>query len=240
MSKYSVREYRIAAGVSVVGKIRELGFFVERIFEVSRELDERHRTQHYPLNEAIDRLNFYFSAFMNSIQGVKDASATAMGLSSSLKWDDVSPTYGEFIFYCRNAIAHDGSHLINGSRDCKHFIVGPLRRLDSRGNLKELHPPAEDAATLCLNIAKEVLSALRRLLDHHGVDIPTASGVDFQSAMQDSLNNDFVPAEIRALTQANLPRILESLKDVKVDIVHRLLATIGSVQANLQKHGSTS
>lgn len=222
-----MRDFRIAVGNSLKGKISEFGFFLQQIADVIKTIDQKHLNHDYPLNTELDKLNYFFSAYLNAVQSLKDGVQTAIGIKFS--WSDLSPTYGDFIFYCRNAATHDGYHLINAGKDTKNFIMGPLRRIDGRGKIIEFDPPKEDVLTLCCNLTEEVLASLTEFLNQEGTSIPVAEENDFNKSIQASLENSFIPQEIRELIKVNQSSLNESVKDVKIDIVKQTLDTITSV-----------
>jgi ABC-type uncharacterized transport system substrate-binding protein len=74
-----VRDHRVAVGVSLQGKIREHGFFLTQIISASRAIEQKHLQQDYPINREVDQLNYFFSAYLNTIQSLKDGSQTATG-----------------------------------------------------------------------------------------------------------------------------------------------------------------
>ncbi len=231
-----MRDFRMAVGNSLKGKISEIGFFVQQIADVAKIIEQKHQRQDYPLNVELDKLNYFFSAYLNSIQSLKDGFQTATGVKFS--WSELSSTYGDFIFYCRNAATHDGYHLINAGQGTKNYIIGPLRRIDGRGKVIEFDPPKEDILTLCCNLTDEVLTSLSGLLKSEGANIPTAEEADFKKANQESLKSDFIPKEIKDLIKANQPRIEASFKGLKIDIVKQTHDAIASV-AQLIAHART-
>ncbi|MGO9266368.1 MAG: hypothetical protein ACLQBA_16060 [Candidatus Binataceae bacterium] len=226
-----MRDHRIAVGVSLEGKIREHGFFLTQIIATSRIIEQKHIGQDYPINLEIDKLNYFFSAYLNTIQSLKDASQTATG--SNLTWRELSPTYGSFLRYSRNAITHDGSRLINGSQGTKNFIVGPLRRIDDRGDVITFDPPQEDVLTLCCNLSKEVLASLRGFLTREGGNIPTPDADDFKRSLAASLESAFVPEYVKEMTRSNRAQIEASMAGATIDVVRRAFDAITSVESDL-------
>lgn len=223
-----MRDFRMAVGNNLKGKVGELGFFLHQIAEVTKLIEQKYAKQDFPLNSELDRLNYFFSAYLNTIQTLKDACQIAMGVDFS--WGVVSPTYGDFIFYSRNAATHDGYHLINAGKDIKNYITGPLRRIDGRGKVIEFDPPKEDVLTLCWNLSAEVLASIGDLLKREGGAIPVFEAVDFKKAYEASLTSDFIPDEIKIMIQANRENVEASFKGVKIDIVQQTLRAIASVE----------
>ena len=223
-----MRDFRIAVGNSLKGKVGEHGFFLRKIAEITKVIEQKNAKQDYPLNTELERLNYFFSAYLNTIQSMKDACQTAMGVDFS--WSILSPTYGDFIFYCRNAATHDGYHLINAGKGMNNYIVGPLRRIDSRGKVIEFDPPKEDVLTLCWNISTEALVSIGSLLKRKRGEIPVAEEADFRKATEASLLSDFIPDEVKKMILANKESIEASFKGVKIDVVSQTLNAIASVE----------
>ncbi|HIP48776.1 MAG TPA: hypothetical protein EYG92_07415 [Lutibacter sp.] len=223
-----MRDFRIAVGNSLKDKLGELGFFLKQIVDVARAIERKHLYQEYPINAEMNQLNYYFSAYLNAIQALKDGFQTATGVA--LSWNDLSPTYGKFIFYCRNATTHDGYHLINAIKGGKCYIAGPLRRINRRENLIEFDPPQEDIQTLCCDISEEMLASLRRVLNRNDVDIPYDDEADSKKYFQESLDSNFIPLEVRALMKANQHSIEKSFEGVKIDVMQKIFDAIASVE----------
>ncbi|MGZ8935687.1 MAG: hypothetical protein ACXW04_12390 [Methylobacter sp.] len=223
-----MRDFRIAVGNSLKDKLGELGFFLQQIVDVTKTIEYKHSKQNYPINFELDKLNYFFSAYLNVIQSLKDGFQTATGTDFS--WSEFSPTYGGFIFYCRNAATHDGYHLINADNGTKNFIAGPLRRINGHGKVIEFDPPKEDVHSLCCNITEEVLTSLRGLLSREGANIPFLEGADLKKFIQESLASDFIHQEIKDAIKSNQHSIEASFKGVKNDVVQKILNAIVSVE----------
>lgn len=232
-----MRDFRIAVGNSLKGKIGEHGFFLQQIADITKIIEQKHTKQDYPLNTELDRLNYFFSAYLNTIQSLKDSCQTAMEVDFS--WRTLSPTYGDFIFYCRNAATHDGYHLINAGKGIKSYITGPLRRIDGRGNVIEFDPPKEEVLTLCWNLSTEALASIGDLLKQEGGKIPVAEEADFRKAIEASLVSDFIPDAIKQMLQANKQSIGASFKCVKIDVVSQTLNAITLVETLIADARST-
>ena len=223
-----MRDFRISVGNSLKDKLAELGFFLQQIADISKLIENKYLTHNYPINIEMDKLNYFFSAYLNAIQSLKDGVQTATG--ENFSWKRLSPTYGDFIFYCRNATTHDGYHLINFGKGTKNYITGPLRRIDGRGKVIEFDPPNQDIRTLCCDITEEILVSLRDFLNLEGQKIPFAEEVDFNKSIQESLNSDFIPQEIKDMIKANQSEIEASVKGIKVDVVQQTINAIVSVE----------
>lgn len=223
-----MRDFRIAVGNSLKGKVGEHGFFLQQIAEITKIIEQKHAERDYPINAETDRLNYFFSAYLNTIQSLKDACQTAMRVDYS--WSALSPTYGDLLFYCRNAATHDGYHLINTGKGIKNYITGPLRRIDNHGKVIEFDPPKEDVLTLCWNLSVEVLASIGALLKQEGEKIPVSEEADLRKASEALLASDFIPDEIKKMIQANKEKIEASFKGVKIEVVPQALSAIASVE----------
>jgi hypothetical protein len=223
-----VRNFRMAVGNSLKDKIGEHGFFLQQIVETTKIIEQKHAKREYPLNAELDRLNYFFSAYLNTIQSLKDSCQTAMEVD--FPWGTLSPTYGNFIFYCRNAATHDGYHLINAGKGIKNYITGPLRRIDNRRKVIEFDPPKEDVLALCWNLSAEVLASISDLLKREGGKIPVSEEADFRNSIEASLKNDFIPDEVKKMIDANRASIETSFKGVKINVVSQTLGAIASIE----------
>lgn len=230
----------MAVGVSLKGKFEEFGFFLSQIGDATKAIELKHMTQDYPINLELEKLNYFFSAFLNAIQSLKDACQTAMDIK--LSWKTLSPNYAEFIRYCRNAATHDGSHLVNAFRGTKNYVAGTLRRLDNHGKVVTLIPPKEEVLILCCNISKEIMTSLQGALTQHGAKIPLAAPADFDHGLDSFLQADFAPQVIKNLIHANRMTINASAKTFPpIDPAGRALAVISTVENlvdNLRKQAT--
>ncbi len=223
-----LRDFRIAVGNSLSYKLGEFGFFLKQVVNVAQIIEHKHLYQEFPINDELNQLNYYFSAYLNTIQSLRDSLKITTGMS--ILWEELLPKYWEFIQYCRNATTHDGSHLINGGKGSRCYIVGPLRRIDGKGKPTEINPPKEDICLLCCNISREILENLRKVLNRNDVNIPSVDENDVKKSISESLNNDFIPPEFRALMKADLHNNEKLFKGVKIDIKKKILDAIGSVE----------
>lgn len=223
-----MHNFRIAVGNSLKDKLGELGFFLQQVTDITKVIERKHLLQDYPINTELDKLNYFFSAYLNAIQSLKDGFKTAIG--ENISWNELSQTYGDFIFYCRNAATHDGYHLINSAKETKNYITGPLRRINSRDKVIEFDPPKQDILTLCCNITEEVLAGLHNFLNQEGQKIPFSKEADFKKSIQVSIDSDFIPKKVKDLIKANQNEIEASFKGVQVNVIQQTFDAIASVE----------
>ena len=224
-----MRDFRIAVGNSLKDKLGELGFFLQQITDVAKVIEHKHLKHDYSINIEIDKLNYFFSAYLNAIQSLKDG--VNIATAKNFSWNELSPTYGNFIFYCRNATTHDGYHLINSSKGTKNYISGPLRPIDDKGKLIDFNPPNQDILILCCDITGEVLVSLRGFLNQEGHKIPFGEEADFKKSTKELINSDFIPQEIKDIIKANQSEIEASFKGIKVNVVQQTINAIVSVES---------
>lgn len=227
-----MRTHRIAVGSNLKGKIAEMGFFLGHILRTSEIIARKHLAKDYPLNSEIAELNYFFSAYLNSIQALKDSSQTA--INTDISWEKLSPTYGRFIYYCRNATTHDGSLMINAGQGLFNYVVGPLRRIDSKGTVKEFDPPHEDVATLSRNIASEILRSIRIVLEDEGSKIPSPRHEDLADSINASMNSDFIPEFVKQMVSEKRDEIFRSLSGAEFDYAKDALNAIETLQKNFE------
>ena len=220
-----MQDFRIAVGNSLKDKLGELGFFLQQIVDVTKVIECKHLSQDYPINTEIEKLNYFFSAYLNAIQSLKDGVQTTT--NEKFSWKELSPTYGTFIRYCRNATTHDGYHLINSGKGTKNYISGPLRRIDNYSKVIEFDPPKQDIVSLCCNMTNEILDNLKEFLEKYGSNIPVVKEIDFERSIQKSFDSKFIPENVKSMIiRSNLVEIEDSIKDIKIDIVEDTMKAI--------------
>jgi len=222
-----MRDFRITVLSSLGGKVYEHGFFLQQINDVIQLIKLKYLTKNYPLNEEIEKLNYFFSAYLHTIQSLKDAMQIVT--KESLSWSNLSPTYGNFIFYSRNAVTHDGTQLINGMKEGNTYIVGPLRRINNKGEIIEFDPPEEEVLSLCCNITKEILKSLRDVLEQERCSIPSLEEDDVKKTFQTAFNSKFIPQYAQELLEKNLT-IKTPFEGVQINFVENILEAIASVE----------
>ncbi|WP_426318732.1 hypothetical protein [Pseudoduganella sp. R-43] len=150
-------------------------------------------------------------------------------------WEELSPTYGKFIYYSRTATTHDGSLPTNAGQGLQTDIVGPLRRVDSKGKVKEFEPPLEDAAMLSRNIACEVLQSIKAMLIEKGADIPSPSHADLIDHLEASINSDnFIPHFVKQMMLENRDEISSSPSAANFNYARDTLSAIETVRKRFE------
>lgn len=230
-----MRNFRISVGISLKGKIDEHGFFLDKIIETTKIIEDKSLRKEFPIDSKTKELSYFYSAYLNTIQSLKDSFQTVA--DTTISWSELSPSYGNFIFYCRNAVTHDGSHLINAFSGNRHYITKPLRRIDGKGKVIEFDPPEEDIFTLCCNITDEILTNLEKVLTDYRHNIQFPEETDFKKSIQIALESNFIPENFKSMIKGNQTEIESSFKDVKIDTVKETMDAIVSVKkmlANVQ------
>lgn len=233
-----MKAYKISAAIGLKGKLSEYRFFFLKIIQVSNLIFEKNKVQDYPLNKEVDELSYYFSAFMNTVQSIKDSVATATG--EEFTWKKLSSTYGSFFRYCRNAITHDGSDLISGMRGGVHYITGPLRRMDNHKKIVEFDPPKEPVDQLCVNFSLEFLSSLDLFLSEHGEKIPSPGKEDFIESNDLAKTMEFIPCMSRELISQNYEQIINSFDGHKIELSKEIKDRIGELRELVKAHDKTA
>ncbi|KLI65461.1 hypothetical protein VVYB158_23005 [Vibrio vulnificus CladeA-yb158] len=224
----NINDYKVAVARSVKGKVQEFEFFLFKILDVDIVIQKKHLNREYPIDNELRELNYYFSAYMNSIQSLKDGSSTAM--STNISWSQLSPTYGKFIRFCRNAITHDGTHLINSGRGIHTYISGELQRLDHQRVVK-CEPPQKPIAGICVDIAREVLSCLSEFLELNGNLIPELSQGNMRKSLDAIEQMPFIPVEVRQMVKEKSNEIQSALVSMEtVDYAKEFKIQILSTQ----------
>lgn len=226
-----MKSHRISVGNGIKGKVKEHGFFLIKVVEVSKGIEAKLASKDYPLNKEIDELNYYFSAFLNTIQSIKDSCQTAMNIKIS--WQELSSTYGNFIFYCRNAITHDGSQMINFRKGVKNYISGPLRRRSNKGNVIEFNPPNEEIISLACNVSKEILSKVKDVVREHGENIPVADEDDLKLSVEEFLEKGFITNDFKEMIIANKKEVWSSFEGFEIDLVGQIISEVELIEREI-------
>jgi len=158
------RIHRVAVGLGLKGKLREFEFYISRMVETSALIRDERRAG-IAASDRLLHLEYYFSAFLNSVQSIKDAVKSCMGVDIS--WRCLSPRYGPFIYYCRNAATHDGSAFINAGEGGKNYILGPLVRLDKHEKVGKTRLLDDDVLTIVVGFALDMVSSLEDVFDEY-------------------------------------------------------------------------
>lgn len=129
-------------------KVKEGTFFYKKI--------EKSATS----NDAYDEVNYYFGAFINTIQAVKDIMDEILIFQEKEKitWETFGKdiAYFSFIKDARNATTHNGYQLINSWVNGKYYFGNDIFRL-SYGKIVKIKVPEAELTTVCLNFFKNFL-----------------------------------------------------------------------------------
>ena len=150
-------------------------------------------------------------------------------------WKTLSPSYGDFIFYCRNAATHDGCQLINSGFGTKNYITGKLSRINGRGKLEEVEPPKEDIVSLCINISSELAKSLRCILSENGAAIPTTDGAVLENVTDNLLGYDFIPEIIKNMIVENKEEIQKSLRNANFEVLPQTYGALDQLDGFISK-----
>lgn len=229
--------HRMSVARSLKDKLCEFSYFLNEIHRLTLLIRVKHLKQDYPINEQLEQLNYVFSAFLNTLQGLKDGLGTA--LERNISWGNLTPTYSEFVFFCRNATTHDGMQMINGGKGTENYIVGPLERIDNKGKLLKYVPPSTDVLTICCNLALEVLknfdflvsSGFKDELQNVEIKLPTIEEFKKQA---------FIPNEILFMIESNYAEIQERMLNKSVNYYEGLKAVIEKIRSDLQEFSLSS
>ena len=224
----------MAVGNGLKGKLGEFQFFLSQIMNVSTLIRVKNKAEDYPLNKEINELGYYFSALMNSVQSIKDSAETSMDVKFS--WSELSPSYGGLVRYCRNAITHDGSPIINGFQGGNHYIAGPLRRISNRGNVIEFDPPKDDIVTIVINFSSEFLLKLECLVSEYGKKIPSPNNDDLVQSLKEAKKLYFIPELAKDLMSKNMDKIVSSFDSHTIDTLKEINDQITSVRNFVDLH----
>lgn len=183
------------------GKIRELHFYLKAVVagcDASRaELHGPHQ------REQEDAVAFGFSALANAVQSIKDTLGAILDVPFA--WSKVEAArHGKFVHHIRNAMTHDGHPVVTGWVDGRFFVPGVILRLDQRGHLVTIEPPAVDVRSMCLEFTVDFCHVVRAELVEIQED-PTLQGAPFDAdeAIDAILNFSHLPDYAKELITAS-------------------------------------
>ena len=111
MDDQKIRHRMVVAGF-LKNKLEEHQYFLSQILEICKTVQQNFELKINPVNTSGKDINFYFSAWTNTFQSLKDSLETIV--EKDIPWSRFSNVrHFEFIKNCRNAITHDGMQIIN-------------------------------------------------------------------------------------------------------------------------------
>ena len=115
-----------------------------------------------------------------------------------------------------------------------NYIVGPLRRIDNRGDIIDFYPRKEDVRDLCRRMSSEIMSNLKSIVLKHGGNIPVPDENDFKKDIEVALRQDFIPDSVKDMIKANKSDLYSSFKIPKIDRVKEICDSIESVEDKIR------
>lgn len=197
--------------LSFDSKLAEMEFFLDMIekewTETVREHEEFGQIQD---GEHQNRINYFFGAFSNAFQSVKDS---LNSITSAAPWNKFhSVKYFSFVKNSRNAITHDGSQLINIYQSGKFYLShagGTLKRVDNHGNEVEIDCPSEDVVTICSQFYAHLLVKVREIVSENLSDFDVAPSSISAVAKDAITESSVIPDFVRLFLKEN-PELLDS------------------------------
>jgi len=116
----------------------------------------------------------------------------------------------------------------------KNYIIGPLQRIDGRGNTIEFDPPKEDVRALCCKMSSEIMSSIKGIVLKHGQKIPVPDENDFKESIEVAIKHDFMPDFVKNMMKANKSDICSSFDLPKIDRVKEICDSIESVEDKIK------
>jgi hypothetical protein len=201
---------------------------VTRICEQSASLASAKQS----LPELLPSLLVYrFSAYTNTVMTLKDAGTQF--LSSAIEKGDIETLrHGDFFLKARNAATHDGNPIISAWADGKFYVPEDIVRPGQGKNAIVTIPrPTADIYHVCLQFSSDFVSLISTKL-RLGTTVPDLDGPVYAARqVSEILASSFIPEDIRAMVQRDLPSILECIANAKRDPLSHSLEQIAKIQA---------
>lgn len=152
-------------------------------------------------------VTYSFSAFSNTIQGLKDALKNGAGFE--LTWGAIREArHGKFIYEARNACTHDGNPIVNAWVDGKFYVGYDIIRVND-GKVINIQRPAEDIKTIVLEFSIDFLTKILNEIDSVVFEEDFKKSIVKPDEIMKFVNsNPLIPPEIKKLIKSNFSEIV--------------------------------
>lgn len=230
--------YRLLVAHGLIYKLKEHWYFLNEINEINYEIKCRSRCGEFPLMDLKFKLNFIFSAYLNTITALKDGLATTLGAREKTSWAIIVPTHYKIINFYRNATTHDGTMLINLYDMNGNYICGPLVRYKYSEKNKnydrlEYNPPKISIEKLCVKISQEFIGNFSCIFNGNCDEL-----LEFQSSIQtinveQLLDSQALTGELRRRIEESKPKLATIFESELNSIVEDINAEISDLEMKL-------
>ena len=196
-------------------KIKEFDFYLREVVECCDQSMLRFKAAQQGEEQAGNKIVFAYSAFVNTIQALKDGGSTF--LDTEITWGDIADMrHGKFMGLSRNAATHDGHPIITAWADGYYFVPADIHRLGSRGDLIKIEAPTEDVGQFCLEFSRDFSDFISSRIQVLGST--EFGGFIFNiDELEQGFNSDLVPEFARQLFHDKKIEIEKYLGTLKND-----------------------
>jgi hypothetical protein len=195
--------------LSFENKLQEIEFFLERIeAEWNATLMELNQQGQLRDTGNLERINYYFSGFSNSLQSIQDALHSVTGTAH---WGAFSTIkYYPFIKHSRNAISHDGLWLISTFTNGRYYVEhagGQIIRYDENGKQVTIECPSDDIVTVCREFYSGLLNVVSSIISQN-MDSFTVTKPEFAAMAEASILQSHAIPKFVKMMHLNNPSCL--------------------------------
>lgn len=207
-------------------KIGEFEFFLRAIIECCDESMTRYLGGEQSDMQKERRVVYFFSAFTNAVQTLRDAGSTF--LEPKIAWKDIRALrHGNFIYLSRNAATHDGNPVISGWADGRYFVPHDIERFDSKGELVNIPAPDKDIAQVCLEFTYDFCGLLAdRLASLKSAQRPMTNIAVIERMF---MSSPMVPEFARDLFKQNKAAIERAISQMEFDPARRTAESLSAI-----------
>lgn len=199
--------HMMVVGCNIKNKLEEFKYFLNKICIECSLVNENYLAGVDPVNTSSENINFNFSAFVNTIQSLKDGLGYATGEEISWAFFCKDVRHAKFIKECRNAITHDGFNIINLYSDGAYYVASDLQRLDQKDREVVIEVPKVDILTLVIEFSQDLMKKIELIVDDYGEKIPKTSNVDKMEEIKKRFDNPAIPEFAKQLFNQFMPEL---------------------------------
>lgn len=177
-------------------KICEYHFLLSELITICDRSRENFNAKHEQLEGDGKLINYRFSALASQVQTLKDI--VPVLVDKAVAWSDFADVrHMNFMHGARNAITHDGNHLVNLWTEGKYYVAVPFVRYDAlKKKMVSVTPPLVDIRTSTLEFTNDLMIKIHELIESVASEAEIALpvyGVEFfDSAIQHPAIPQFV------------------------------------------------
>lgn len=181
-------------------------------------------------------VTYAFSALTSQVQTIKDILPVL--LDRDIPWSQYKTvSHMAFIIGTRNSITHDGNPIINMWADGRFYISSSFVRVDAKGKLIKIEPPAQDVATICIEFTRDFSIEIIKLVEGVNDNVPLSKPIYGQEYFDKAIQHSAVPNFAREVYEAADKSKLDENDPARVSALISDLEALRSYSISRMPHG---